>query len=181
MSLSIWTRPLTHEEEDHFRKSDLGRQTISLGRISIMGPADHTYIKNLDIEVKSYKVHLGGGQYIYDGPSRPAATGGKKVPVVWGVDPPYSYLLAEAKNLNIPVFYTPNYPQYHSPLYFQSIYADVFLESFSYADRALGAWYNERFFLARWFGGMQPEKNSNEARAISDKVRNILAKVKTAS
>ncbi len=180
MSLSIWARPLTYEEEEHFRKSDLGRQTMSLGRISVMGPADHTHIKSLNIEVKLYKVHLGGGQYIYDGPSRPAATGGKKVPVVWGADSPYSYLLAETKNLNIPVFYTPHYPQYQCPLYFQSVYADAFLESFSYADRALNTWYNERPFLARWFGGMQPEQNSKEAKAISEQVRNILAKVKAA-
>lgn len=180
MTLSIWARPLTPEEEEHFRKSDLGRQTISLGRISIMGPADHIDIKNLNIEIKLYKVHLGGGQYIYDGPSRPPATGGKKVPVVWGADSAYGYLLAEAKNLNIPVIYTPHYPQYQFPLYFQSAYADAFLESFSYADRALGAWYNERPFLARWFGDMQPDLSSKEAKAIGEKVRNILVKVKTA-
>ena len=181
MSLSIWARQLTHQEEEHFRKSDLGRQTISLGRISIMGSSDDICIKNLDIELKSYKVNLGEGQYIYDVPAPPAATGGKKVPVVWGVDSSYIYLLAEANNLNIPIFITPIYCRYYTRLYFQSIYADAFLESFSYADRALSAWYNKQFFLTRWFGGMQPEKNSNEAKAISNKVRNILANVKITS
>jgi hypothetical protein len=180
MSLSIWIRPLTLEEEKYFRKSDLGRQSITLGRLSIMGSADHTDITNLNIEVKLYKVNLGEGQYIYDWPSRPKATGGRKVSVLWGADSPYCYLPAEAKNLNIPVFYTPHYPQYLFPLYFQSVYADAFIESFSYADRALSTWHNERTFLARWFGGMQQEQNSKLARSISEKVRNILVKAKRA-
>ena len=175
MSLSIRARPLTHEEQKYFRNSDLGRQSVSLGAMSIMGPADHPYIDKINIEIKRYKVDLGDGQYIYDGPSIPSAKGGKTIPVVWGAESAYTYLLAEASKLDIPVFYTLTYPQYHNPLYFQTIYADAFLESFSYADRTLGERYNNRTFLARWFGGM-PKQSSKEARSINEEVRRILAR-----
>jgi hypothetical protein len=182
MSFSIWARPLTDEEEVYFRKSDLGRQTILLGRITIMGPANQFNIMYLDTGVKARKVHLGEGQYIYDMPSPPPATGGKKVQSLSkiGFDLAYHYLLAEAKNLNIPVIYTAHYPIYLSTFYFQSVFADAFLESLSYADRALHAWYNEKPFLARWFGSPQPTYDSSGARAIREKVGNILANVKTA-
>jgi hypothetical protein len=179
MSSSICVRQLTEEEEKYFRKSDLGRKTVSLGPMSIMGPADHSHIKCLNIDRKTYRVDLGGGQYIDEllGPWQPPIEG-KAVQVVWGAQNPHYYLLAAAEKLDIPFFHTSKYRNYDSPLYFQSVYADVFLESFSYADRAFDAWYNNRSFLARWFGGMQPEPNSNEANAISEEIRRILAKAK---
>lgn len=178
MTKYIWARPLTPEEDNKFRKSDLGRKAASLGPMAIMGPADHPYIKDLNIEIKLHKVHLGGGQFIYDGPSIPPATEGRTIPVVWTIDSAYGYLLAGANSLDIQVLYDPIFPQHHNPLYFERIYVDAFIESFNYADWALGEWFKNRSFLGRWFGDMVPEKDSNEAKAIRRNVIAIMSKKK---
>ena len=181
MSLSIRVRSLTQEEEEYFRNRDLGRLTVALGSLSIMGSTDQTEIKYNQIEIKLHTVYLGGGQYIENATPLPLAKGGKIVPVVWGADSAYLYLLVEARKLDIPVFYTPTHPQSRSPLYFQSKYADAFINSFSYADRAFGEWYKNRPFFARWSGGMELERNSKEAKDISTEVYRILAKSKSDS
>ena len=177
MNRSIMVRPLTPDEIKEFRKSELGQKAGSLKAISIVGLSDSSELKYLKVESKVRWVDLGGGQGIYDGPPPTPATPGKTATVVWSIDGAYRILLREAEKLDIPVFYTPSYPQYYFPLYFESVYTDAFLAGFSFADRKLNEWYHNRFFLTRWFGSVEIDPNSQESKLIHEEVRRLLSQV----
>ena len=83
-----------------------------------------------------------------------------------------------ANRLGIPVFHEPSNPLRNEPLYFESRYADAFLEAFSFADRKLRDEYYNRSFLSRFFGGVEIAFDSKEAQAIKDGVYSILSKAK---
>jgi hypothetical protein len=182
MSTAIMVRPLTKGELQfqEFRKSDIGKKVVSLGcPVSIMGPSDDYYVRELYIERQVSREYFGDGVYIDDylGPSLDKNIG-RTVPVVWSIDEPYNYLLRIAEECKIPVFTKSSYRLGAHPLYFERAYADAFLDAFHYADCALGEWYNNRFFLSRWLGGISPDWSSAESKAIQNEVRRILAKAK---
>jgi hypothetical protein len=169
MTNSIRARPLTKKEmeDSDFCSSDVGRKVVSLRcNMSVMGPARHCYIATQRIDVSSQwsNVNLGGGQYLFDGPSPPPATGGRIVPILWGED--FRYLRVAARDLGIPVF------EDGVLLYFESIYENAFLDGFSYTDRTLYE-MNKKSFFSFWGGGI-PDWGSKESNAIKEEVRKIL-------
>ena len=175
--LSIWTRPLTDEELKHFRKSELGKKTLSLGFLSVMGPADCTQLRTLNVKRYVDRVDLGGGQYFYDEIAQTPATGGKKVPVTWAeVDLSFYYLLSAANNICIPVFTDEKYLSNIGPIYFESIHTEAFINGFSYADRALGSWSKRRPFFQSLFGANYPDPNGDTSKNIKEKLKQIFAK-----
>ena len=182
MSSSITVRPLTKEELERPRypfDSPFLKELPSFGRpLSIMGPSDLPRIEYLSFKGREpKKIYLGDG--IVDDYSPPTvAKGGKTVPVLWGFDSAYNYMRGAADRLGIRVFHEPSYPQEREPLYFESRYADAFLEAFSFADRKLRDEYYNRSFLSRLFGGVLIDQDSKESQAISDGVYSILSKAK---
>jgi hypothetical protein len=175
MSLHIWARPLTNAELEHFRSGDLESKTFPVGPLSVMGSSNHPHIVNQNIKLRSHRVYLGDGQYLDESTSSPPAVGGRKVPVVWSAELPYVYLLLAAKNLEIPVFCTENYPQYKGLIYFENIHEDAFLNAFTFADQEFDKWYKNRPLLSRFFGGTAPLFNSIEAKYIFKSVQDILS------
>ena len=175
MSISMWARPLTAEEHKHFGKSEFGKKIISSSPLSIIGCDNSPCIKSLNVKMQSYREYVGDGQYIDEVRGGGTATGGKKVPITWSRDSYQGYLLRACESLNIPVF---QHPLDFNILYFESIYADAFLQVFSYVDYALSNWYNNRPALVRWFGGMAPDIGTKEEMVISNEVRRILLKAK---
>ena len=166
----VKVRVLTHEEMDFFRKSDLGKNSASLGQLAIMGPADHVYVEYLNLDYKSWWNPLG----FSDREPIRTASGGSEVPVVWSSNNPYIYLLPVARKLNIPYLHS---AKDYAPLYFKSAYAEAFLKCFSYTDRALPKWYNEQSFASRWLGGMTPDFGSATEKSISNYINNVLSSV----
>lgn len=175
MPVGVWARPLHPDEESHLRKSKSGEIFSTLGPLAIMGLEDNYYIKSLNIPIKMYRVNLGGGQYIDEVTSKPVATGGKKVSIVWGLESALGYVISSARELSIPVVYVNTvFPADFDLIYFEAKYLEAFADGFSYADKALGRWHQNRFFLSRWFGSLHPDYDSPEAKAIRTTVRNII-------
>lgn len=144
-----------------------------------MGPSDLPRIEYLSFKGRvPKKIYLGDGIVIDDCSPPTVAKGGKTVPVLWGIDTPYIYMHWAANRLGIPVFHEPSNPLRNEPLYFESRYADAFLEAFSFADRKLRDEYYNRSFLSRFFGGVEIAFDSKEAQAIKDGVYSILSKAK---
>lgn len=171
MSYSFWARPLTNEEEIYTRNKSRKKIEFFLEPMAIMGPSTHLYIRCLNVELKTYRVHLGEGQYIDETMGGGPATGGHKIPVTWGIDPATNYVLKAAQKLGIPFIHHP----YVSELtYFPKAYVDAFSEAFRHADRALGAWHKNQSFIGKWFGPTYPENESKESISIEDEVRKIL-------
>jgi len=171
----MWVRPLTPEERNYLRKSDLGKATDFLDEISIMGCDDEYRLRRLDVKLTLYREYIGDGQYIDQVRGGGAAAGGKKAPIIWSRDSYQDYLLRACETLNIPVF---RRHLHLNVLYFESMYADAFLQVFSHVDHALSNWYNHRPALIRWFGGMAPDIGTKEEIGLSNEVRQILLKAK---
>ncbi len=175
MSSSMWVRPLTTEEVAHISKTEFGKRLLLLDQISIMGRDDSYHLINLDVKKTLRRVHVGDGQYIDDVSGGGKAIGGKKIPILWSSDSHLGYLFQEAKKLNIPIF---TQPYDHNIIYFESMYADAFLEIFAYIDRTLRDWYLKRPALVRWFGDSRPDFDSKEGKVIQSNTRNILMRAK---
>ena len=175
MNTSMWVRPLTPEERNYLRKSDLAEATDFLDEISIMGCDDEYRLRRLDVKLTSYREYIGDGQYIDEVRGGGAATGGKKAPIIWSRDSYQGYLFRACETLDIPVFHR---HLHLNVLYFESIYADAFLKVFIYVEHALSNWYNNRPALVRWFGAMAPDIGTKEEIAISNEVRRILLQTK---
>ena len=174
MNQSIRVRGLTKQEleDKYFRKSEVGQRVTFSGRpMSIMGKADHAYVRQSNIDMKWDREYLGDGEYFYDGPARPAATGGRTAPVLWGTSDAYIYLNSAARELGIQIFGNGDI------LYFETEYADAFLDAFCYVDRTLHRVNENSFFISRFFGWGVPDWNSKASKAIQKETRNILAKV----
>lgn len=172
MARTIWLRPLSPEELAHLRKGK-GGEMFSSDSLAIIGPADHLYVKCLNVKVRSYRVHLGNGQYI-DEATWQDATGGVKISVTWSVNSAYDYLFDQAKNLNIEFFEHPKSSINYQVFVFDKSYIDRFVKAISYADHALRDWYESRPLLTRWFGAMAPEYTSTDAAIIRETLRAIL-------
>lgn len=175
MNRSMRVRSLTGEELENkkFRASEVGRLVASLGQqVSIFGNADHLYIRYLHLDdSKLWKYeHLGGGDYLYDGPPPREAHGGRQVPILWGVSEALTYLRTAAEGLQIPIFFGGDV------IYFESKYADAFLDAFAYVDGTFQRLNGSSSFISRFFGGGIPEWNSKESKGIQQEIRNILAK-----
>ena len=161
MSLDIWARPLTQDEETFFREGKLGNEVADFGPLAIMGREDHINVKYLCVESKLYRVDLGEVQYIMDSLGLRQAGGGRKVPIHWSLDSALSYLERAAKELRIPIFSTQ--VGIGELIYFEKKYINQFVDGFSCADKSIEKWYNSRSLLSRWFDEPYPtgEASSN--------------------
>ena len=183
MSLSILARPLTSEEQLHFQQTAIGKQTVRLGPLAIVGHADHPDVEHLKIKLMIRRVYLGDGQYLDDAIPATRSAGGRSVPkgrsinIVYSTESSFNYLQNEAEKLAIPIISSEGgLPLY----YFQSIYLDAVLRCLSHADLALSNWAKDRSFLSRWFTGTgtAPLWASAESRAIQRDISEILRKQK---
>lgn len=174
MTATICLRQLMPEELKYLRKGKGGKM-FSSDTLALIGPADHLYVKCLNIDVKLYRTHLGHGQYIDEATWR-EATGGKKISAAWSVDSIYGYLFGVATQLKINFFGDPRWGSPQEIFYFDSAYIEAFADAFSHIDRTLSNWYESRPLLSKWFGAMEPEYKSKDAAALREVVRRFLIK-----
>ena len=170
MNVSMWARNLNAAEEDYLKKKlpELSKKITFWSSIAIIGPDNHPYINRRNSELTSYRVNLGGGQYIDEVMGGgPAPIDGKKNEVVWSINSSLDYLRGGADA--IPFL---NHPECENIFYFPNNYINKFIEAFSFADKALYNWHKNQSFLTKWFGAAYPD--GKDSKVIMEGVLKIL-------
>jgi hypothetical protein len=171
-------RRLTSEEEVYFRKSELGKKARNLGPLSKIGPSSHLYIGYCDVDIRLRKIHLGDGEYIWDGPNLPVAKKGKEFKLEYSYDIAYSNTFNTARDFGIEIIEEPHYPVHEHLIYFESRYENVILKSLKYVDDVYSEWSRKRSFFSNFFGSIYMEYDSAQAVHMRATIKDLFKSIR---
>lgn len=175
---SICVRPLTKKEHDWFCERTTGRESKIQGSISMMwserhflkndSPA-HLTQRNISYAINNLRVDTVDLTSEYLAVENIMITSNEEVA--------YYYLIAAARTLEIEIVTNAIDPTQQHPIFFESLYSTAFLECIHYVDQVVTSWNNKRSVLARWFGCMEPDLLTTEAKQIREEVIRILMRI----
>lgn len=169
-------RPLSSKEEEYLRRPNSGVNVQGFGRLSKMGPSNHHDIIHEEVEIKLRKIHLGHGQYFWDGPNSPLAKVGVNFEFKYSAEYAYTEVFNVAREIGIAIIDRSIYPLHKDIVYFESMHWERIMTSLKLADSLYSVWNESRSLLSHIFGALYMDYSSKEAIHLRSKIREILLK-----
>lgn len=173
MAQSFSWRPLDKQEDEIFRKTELGKSAIGWKQLSILGMSDDYSLKYFDLPRRDFRVWVGDGQYITDSSPAKPADNLKEVSLHFDNDHCLDLLKLGMHQARVRYINRAAYPRIE-PIYVETIYMPKVVESLIYVDNALNHWHRGRSIFSKMFGAGYPDPNGEERSTMVSTVASII-------